>query len=254
MAQATLKQFKSESGFLTSPESNFGDITATQVTVDNIRINGNTLTATNTNGNINLVTTGTGTVVAGSISSNSVDAFIFTGNLDGDVTGDVKSSTTSAVVLDTSSATAIFTGNVNGNITSNGNSTFLNINVDGGTIDGTSIGASSASSGRFTSLIATSSITGPIGNVSKNTGQFTFVTADNTIQALSTDQSNNISSGSIVSFGGIGIAKNANIGGTLSVVGTASAAEPINNNDLTTKTYVESQDLKTLAIAVAFGL
>lgn len=254
MAQATLKQFKSESGFLTSPESNFGNITATQIDVDNIRINGNTITATNTNGNINLVTTGTGTVVAGSISTNSVDAFIFRGNLEGDVTGNLISSTTSSVILDTSNSTAVFTGNVIGNISSNGSSIFSNIDINGGAIDGTPIGVTSSSSGRFTSLTATTSISGPIGNVSKNTGQFTFLTSDNVIQALSTDQSNNISSGSIVAFGGIGIAKNANIGGSLTVSGTASAAEPVNNNDLTTKTYVQSQDLKTLAIAVAFGL
>ena len=41
MTVAILKQFKSESGFVTGPESNFGAVTATQLDVDNIRINAN---------------------------------------------------------------------------------------------------------------------------------------------------------------------------------------------------------------------
>ena len=81
MTVAILKQFKSESGFITGPESNFGAITATQLDVDNIRINANSITATNTSGNINLVTTGTGSVVIDKLAVNTVNAFSIVGNL-----------------------------------------------------------------------------------------------------------------------------------------------------------------------------
>ena len=67
-----------------------------------------------------------------------------TGNVTGDVTGDV---------------TGNLTGNVTGNVTSTGTSTFSDIDVNGGEIDGTPIGANSASTGAFTTLTTSGNAT-----------------------------------------------------------------------------------------------
>ena len=235
MTAAVVKQFKAEGGFVTGPESNFGVVTATRLQVDNLRLDLNTITATNTNGNINLVTTGTGAVVVDQLAVNTVNAFSITGNLTGNVTGNL-------------------TGNVTGNIISTGTSAFNNATISGGTINGVPIGAGSPNTGRFTSLTATSGITGAIGNTTKNTGQFTFLTADNNVTFSSTTESVSISSGALTVSGGLGISKNVNIGGELAVTGTVSAATPVDSNDVTTKIYVDTANIKNLAYAVAFGL
>lgn len=254
MALATVKQFKAEGGFVTSPESNFGAITGTQLDIDNIRINGNTISATNTNGNINLTTTGTGQIVVGELSANTMSAVTVTADLLGNVTGSIKSATTSATILDTTTSTATFTGNVTGNIVSIGASGFTNITITGGSINNVPIGASTPNTGRFSTLISTTGITGAIGNTTKNTGQFTYLTADNTISALSTTESYSATTGSLVVFGGAGVAGNVNIGGSLVAVGTATAAPPTASTHLTTKNYVDREDVKNFALAIAFGL
>lgn len=243
MTAAILKQFKSESGFVTGPESNFGAVTATQIDIDNIRINANSITATNTNGNINLVTTGTGSVVIDKLAVNTVNAFAITGNLTGDVLGNL-----------TGNVTGNLTGNVTGNIVSVGASAFTNVQITGGSVNAVPIGQSTPSAGKFTSLVSTTGITGTIGATTKNTGQFTFLQADNPISALSVTQSNDTTSGSLVVSGGVGIAKNVNIGGSLTVAETVTAATPTSNTHLTTKYYVDRQAVKSLAFAVAFGL
>lgn len=243
MTVAILKQFKSESGFVTGPESNFGAVTATQIDVDNIRINANSITATNTNGNINLVTTGTGSVVIDKLAVNTVNAFAITGNLTGDVLGNL-----------TGNVTGNLTGNVTGNILSIGASAFTNVQITGGSVDAVPIGQSTPSTGRFTSLVSTTGITGSIGATTKNTGQFTFLQADNPISALSVVESNDTTSGSLVVSGGVGIAKNVNIGGELIVAETITASNPTTDTHLTTKFYVDRQAVKSLAFAVAFGL
>lgn len=243
MTVAILKQFKSESGFVTGPESNFGAVTATQLDVDNIRINANSITATNTSGNINLVTTGTGSVVIDKLAVNTVNAFAITGSLTGDVLGNL-----------TGDVLGNLTGNVTGNIISIGASAFTNVQITGGTVDSVPIGQTTANTGRFTSLVATSGITGSIGATTKSTGQFTFLQADNPISALSVTQSNDTTSGSLVVSGGVGIAKNVNIGGRLTVTETITAAEPVDATHLTTKFYVDRKAVTSLAFAVAFGL
>ena len=227
MTAAIVKQFKAEGGFVTGPESNFGVVTATRLQVDNLRLDLNTITATNTNGNINLVTTGTGAVVVDQLAVNTVNAFAITGNL---------------------------TGNVTGNIISTGISAFNNATISGGSINGVPIGTGSANTGRFTTLTATSGITGAIGNSTKNTGQFTFLTADNNVTFSSETESTTITSGALTVAGGIGVVKNVNIGGELSVIGTVSAADPVASSDVTTKIYVDTANVKNLAYAVAFGL
>jgi len=57
-----------------------------------------------------------------------------------------------AGAIDSPTFTGAFTGDVTGNITSTGISTFSSIDVNGGNIDGTVIGASSPQAGTFTTL------------------------------------------------------------------------------------------------------
>ena len=57
--------------------------------------------------------------------------------------------------------TANLTGNVTGNVASTGSSSFSSIDVNGGAIDGTPIGASSANTGAFTTLSTTGTATLP---------------------------------------------------------------------------------------------
>ena len=87
--------------------------------------------------NTNIGSTTPTTVVGTTISATTQ----FSGDLTGDVLGDVTGDLTGNV-----------TGNVTGNITSTGTSTFSAIDVNGGAIDGTPIGGTSASSGAFTTV------------------------------------------------------------------------------------------------------
>jgi hypothetical protein len=90
----------------------------------------------------------------------------FSGNLSGNVTGNITGNVSGNV-----------TGNVTGNITSTGTSTFSSIDVNGGDIDGTVIGASSATTVRGTTITAT---TGFSGNVTGNiTGDVTGTVTGN---------------------------------------------------------------------------
>ena len=84
----------------------------------------------------------TGNVSISSYANLRADTL--TASLTGDVTGDL---------------TGNVTGNVTGNITSSGTSTFTTIDVNGGAIDGTAIGASSASTGAFTTLSSSGNLT-----------------------------------------------------------------------------------------------
>ena len=68
----------------------------------------------------------------------------------------------SSSTISASTFTGNITGNLTGDVTSTGISTFSSIDVNGGNIDGTVIGASSPQAGTFTTLIATESITGDL--------------------------------------------------------------------------------------------
>jgi hypothetical protein len=94
----------------------------------------------------------------------------------------------------TANLTGNVTGNVTGNITSSGTSTFSSIDVNGGTIDGATIGGSSAAAITGTTITANSGFSGNLtgnvtgdltgnvtGNVTGNitsTGTSTFTTID----------------------------------------------------------------------------
>ena len=90
----------------------------------------------------------------------------FTGTLVGNVTGDV-----------TGNVTGDLTGDVAGKITSTGTgaqkSVFTEVDINGGTIDGTPIGGNVASTGEFTTVSTTGSITANTGFVGNVTGDVT---------------------------------------------------------------------------------
>lgn len=101
-------------------------------TIGNINVDGNTIISTDTNGNINLSPNGTGTVVI------NTDLDIDNTNINGNT---------------------ISSTNLNGNIALTPNGTgevdISKVDIDGGAIDGTIIGANSAAAGTFAALEGT---------------------------------------------------------------------------------------------------
>lgn len=245
MTQALLKQFRAEGGFKSDPSSNFGDIFATKLDIDNLIIDSNSISTKLVNQNLNLVTTGSGAVSVSRLIANTINAQSLTGNLTGNVVGSVIGNLTGDVTGD-------LTGNVTGNVTSTGTSSFSSITVTGGIINNAVIGSVTPSTGNFTNLTATA-INGPIGTTVRNTAQFSSIEAGGVV-VDSTLDSNSIVTGSIVAAGGVGVAKNINVGGDLIVAGRAQAASPQSPQDLTNKIYVDDQSIKNLAYSVAFGL
>ena len=114
---------------------------------------GSSATVTNVFNDL-LVTSLTGPIT-GDITGN------VTGNLTGNVTGNVTGNLTGNVTGDV-------TGNLTGNVTSTGSSSFTSIAVTGGTINGTQIGATSASAGTFTGITVTGTAT--IATISASAG------------------------------------------------------------------------------------
>ena len=118
-------------------------------------------------------------------------------------------------------------------ITATGLSILPSVNIDGGAIDGTSVGATVPSSGAFTTLSA-SNITGPLtGNVTGN------VTGD-----LTGDVVGNVS-GNISAVTGTSSFNNVTINGSLDMVAGTSAtvtnlSTPVNASDAATKAYVDT--------------
>ncbi len=105
--------------------------------------------------------------IVGPVETTTVSASLgFTGNLTGNVNGNVSGNVNGVVTAQAGSTmTGTLTGDVNGNITSTGTSSFTAIDVNGGNIDGTAIGASLPSTIVGTSITAN---TGFFGNVTGN--------------------------------------------------------------------------------------
>lgn len=129
-----------------------GDVSGlNSLTVDNLKLDGNTISSTDSNGNIVLAPNGTGDVL--------VDAdTLRVGDVGANAT--ITSNGAADLILNTNSGTnsssiTIFDG-LNGDITlSTTGSGEVNINkvdIDGGTIDGTTIGGTTAAAGTFTSV------------------------------------------------------------------------------------------------------
>ena len=123
----------------------------TQVDIDNITIDGNTISSTDTNGNVVIAPNGTGdvqldadTIRVGDSNANA----IITTNGTGDLTLSTNAGTNSGVITIADAAN----GNIS--ITPNGSGTVVmdKVDIGGGAIDGTPVGANSASTGAFTTI------------------------------------------------------------------------------------------------------
>ena len=160
-------------------------VSAALLNVDNIRVDQNTISSTNTNGNIIISPNGTGSLIPG--ADNTVDLgtpsiewkdlyIDGTANIDSLVadTADINGGTIDGVTIGSSSVAtsisaallnvdnlqldgnSITSTNTNGdiNLTPNGTGTvnLPKVNIDNGTIDGTTIGLTVPASGVFTGI------------------------------------------------------------------------------------------------------
>ena len=112
--------------------------------VDNIAVNGNDITSTDTNGDINITPNGTGEAVISKALITTLNAVTVNPVTLNATTGNVTTLTATDVINTTLVATNFSSGNVD---------------VNGGAVDGTPIGAASASTGAFTTLSASGTST-----------------------------------------------------------------------------------------------
>jgi len=130
--------------------------------------------------------------VTGTVTGN------VTGNVTGDVTGNVTGDLTGNV---TGNVSGNVTGDLTGDVTSTGSSSFSTVDINGGTVDGTIIGASSAAAGTFTDITSTSTITAAsvdinggdidgtnIGATTPDAGTFTALTTTGDSVRIQTSQ------------------------------------------------------------------
>jgi hypothetical protein len=108
------------------------------------------------------------------------------------------------------------------------------LTISGGSVNNSPIGASTPSSGVFTTLSATSINNTPIGNSTPSTGAFTTLGASGAVTITNATESGSPTQGALVVTGGVGIGGNANVGGNVNVVGNASISGDIGiTSDLT---------------------
>ena len=125
-------------------------------TIGNINVDGNTIISTDTNGNIALTPNGTGEV---DITKVDIDS----GAIDNVTIGTNTAATELQVDNINVNGNAITSTDTNGNITITPNGTgevdITKVDIAGGEIDGTTIGANSAAAGTFTNLTANTDLT-----------------------------------------------------------------------------------------------
>jgi len=128
----------------------------TQVDIDNLTLDGNTITSTDTNGNIVLTPNGTGEV---DISKVDIDS----GAIDAVTIGTNSAATELQVDNINVNGNAITSTDTNGNIALTPNGTgevdISKVDIAAGEIDGTTIGANSAAAGTFTGVTLASGAT-----------------------------------------------------------------------------------------------
>lgn len=125
-------------------------------TIGNINVDGNTIISTDTNGNIALTPNGTGEV---DITKVDIDS----GAIDNVTIGTNTAATELQVDNINVNGNAITSTDTNGNIAITPNGTgevdISKVDIAGGEIDGTTIGANSAAAGTFTNLTASTNLT-----------------------------------------------------------------------------------------------
>jgi len=136
-------------------------------------------------------------------------------------------------------ATGRFTGTVYGDVTSTGISSFSGVNITGGNIDST-----------------------PIGATTKTTGGFTTLTANNTVTFTGDVNSTTQNNGTLVVTGGIGVSMDVRVGGDLYVNGMTTSQDIVSQSNVVVprlpsltshaanKKYV---DTRSIAISVALS-
>lgn len=185
----------------------------TEATVDNVKLDGNSITSTNTDGNLNLTPNGSGSVVVSKIDANS-------GTIDGTAIG--------STVADTGAFTTLSTS---------GQATLNSAVITGGTINGTSIGGTTPTTGAFTTVSASAGFTGDVtGNLTGNvTGNVTGAITGN----VTGDISGNVTSTGTSTF------NNVTVNGQLNMDAATAATiinltDPTNAQDAATKSYVDT--------------
>ena len=184
----------------------------TDLRVDNLKLDANTISATNTNGSITLTPNGTGSVVIGAADING-------GAIDGTPIGAASASTGGFTTLTTS-----------------GQATLATADINGGTADNVVIGGSTRAAGSFTTLSANAGITGDLtGNV---TGNITGNIIGNITGDITGDVTGNVTASS-----GTTTLNNLTVNGTANFTSTAltNVVDPSNAQDAATKNYVDTQ-------------
>jgi hypothetical protein len=166
---AQLKKFQSGTSgeSVTFVTANVTTANAGQVNVDNLRLDGNTLSSTNTNGDIELTPNGNGRVTTSALSATSPRVITAINDTNGNelfgvtATGSAVNEFTVANAATGNAPTLSATGsdtNIDINITPKGTGevNLSKVDIDSGTIDGTTIGGSSAAAGTFTALTVNS--------------------------------------------------------------------------------------------------
>lgn len=133
----------------------------TEAQIDNVNINGNTISTTDTNGDLTLAPDGTGNLNVNAdtlrVGDQDVNATITTNG-----TGDLTINTNAG----TNSGSITIEDGVNGNIDitpdGTGEVNISKVDIAAGEIDGTAIGANSASTGKFTAVTDTALTSGRV--------------------------------------------------------------------------------------------
>jgi hypothetical protein len=200
-------------------------------------INGTTINATQFNGDFNgnlkgdvYAANGTSKILEN--GTNGSDA-VFYGSVQGTATGgligDVYADNGTSKILEngTDGTNAIFTGNVTGNITSTGTSSFSNIDVNGGEIDNTEIGKTTARPIRGTDIYASNQFHGDLDGTVYGYLQGDVVASDGSSIVLDngTDGTDALFTGdvnaTVINTDTLNTTSDVAIGGNLTVAGTA---------------------------------
>lgn len=184
----------------------------TDLRVDNLKLDANTISATNTDGSITITPAGTGSVVIGAADING-------GAIDGTAIGAASASTGAFTTLTTS-----------------GQATLTSADINGGTADNMVIGGSTRAAGSFTTLSANAGITGDLtGNV---TGNLTGNITGNITGDVTGDLTGNVTASS-----GTTTLNNLTVNGTANFTATAltNVVDPTNAQDAATKNYVDTE-------------